>query len=418
MSSPLAIAGVTAVLQHFLGVVYHSPSSVFGSAQVFAKAPDVVQSTLGSGSNSQLVVNLFMHQVTPNAAWRNMNLPRLGSDGRTALQSQPLALDLHYLMTAYATEDSQAEALLSLGVFLLHDNPVFSRQDIRTALNSLPPSYPAPFANALKSSGLADQIEMIKVTPATMNREEMAWLWTALKADYRPTFPFQVSVVLIEPQTSTALSFPVLSRNIGAKPGPPPLLFETELPLGQTAPVQGDEVTVTGQGLMGASRVSLSNARLGILFPPFAPTSVSSGSLKFKVPTDAANLPAGIYSLSVQFTDSVTNDVILGTNSIPFPIAPTVVGTPTAVNNAAGKLVSINCAPDVFRGQTVSLALNSLSAPALAITTPKTSSLSFQFPPVSGTNILVRLRVDAVDSPVSVDWVPKPPVFTGPFVNL
>ena len=39
---------------------------------------------------------------------------------------------------------------------------------------------------------------MLKITPSTLGREEMAWLWTALKADYRPTFPFQVSVVLIE----------------------------------------------------------------------------------------------------------------------------------------------------------------------------------------------------------------------------
>jgi hypothetical protein len=416
MSSPLAIAGVTAVLQHFLGVVYNSPGSVLGSVLVSAVAPDVVQSNLGSGNNAQLQVNLFLHQVTPNPGWRNMDLPRLASDGSTPLQNQPLALDLHYLLTAYATEDSQAEALLSLGVFLLHENPVFARSAIRAALTSPPPTYPAAYAAALKASGLADQIEMIKVTPATMNREELAWLWTALKADYRPTFPFQISVVLIEPQTATTLALPVLSRNIFVKPGPPPLLFETQLALGQTALAQGDTVSVTGQGLAGANRVSLSNPRLGINHPPFAPISVTSSLLTFTVPTNPGNLPAGVYNLRAQFTDTVSNAVILSTNPIAFPIAPTVVGSPAATNNAQGTLVSLTCAPDVLPSQTVSLALGSNAAPAKTFET-QTSALSFQFPTLSG-KFLVRLRVDGVDSPVLVDFNAKPPVFTNPFVTI
>ena len=57
---------------------------------------------------------------------------------------------------------------------------------------------------------------MIKITPATLGREEMAWLWTALKADYRPTFPFQVSVVLLQPQQNTSLALPVLRRHFQA----------------------------------------------------------------------------------------------------------------------------------------------------------------------------------------------------------
>jgi len=416
MSGPLAIAGVTAVLQHFLGVVYNSPGSVLGSVQVSAVAPDVVQSNLGSGNNAQLQVNLFLHQVTPNIGWRNMDMPTLAADGSTRLDNQPLALDLHYLLTAYATEDSQAEALLSLGVFLLHENPVFARSAIRAALTSLPPTYPPAYAAALKASGLADQIEMIKVTPATLNREELAWLWTALKADYRPTFPFQVSVLLIEPQSATTYALPVLSRNIFVKPGPPPLLFETQLALGQTAPAQGDTVSVTGQGLAGVNRVSLSNPRLGINFPPFAPVSVTSSLLTFKVPTSAANLPAGVYNLRAQFADTATNAVILSTNPIAFPIAPVVAGTPTAANNAQGTLVSVNCAPDVRPSQTVTLSLSSNSAPAKTFET-QTNALSFQFPTLSG-KFLVRLRVDGVDSPVGVNFSAKPPVFTGPFVTI
>jgi hypothetical protein len=415
MSTPLAIAGVTGALQYFLNLVYNNPSSVLNGVALSAKAPDVVQSALGTGASAQLQVNLFLHQVTPNVGWRNMNQPRLGGDGTTRLQNQPLALDLHYLLTAYATEDSQAEALLSVAVFFLHQNPVIARSAIRTALGALPPSYSGTYALALQSSGLADQIEMIKITPATLNREELAWLWTALKADYRPTFPFQVSVVLIEPQMPTTYALPVLSRGITARPGPPPLLLEPQLALGQSAPAQGDIVTIVGQGLAGINQVSLSNPRLGISYPPFAPVSASSDSLTFQVPVNAA-FPAGMYSLSAQLVDTATSTVLLGTNPIPLPIAATVVGAPTGTNNAAGTLVSISCAPQVVAGQTVSLSLGSYSAPAQAFSTPA-SSLSFQFPSLSGT-FLVRLRVDGVDSPVQVNWNAKPPAFVNPFVTL
>ena len=102
MSSVLALAGVTAVLQSFLNVVYNNPSSVLGSVAVSAIAPDIVQAGVAGGGNAQLQVNLFLHQVTYNAAWRNNDMPSLAPDGRTRLSNQRLALDLHYLLTAYA----------------------------------------------------------------------------------------------------------------------------------------------------------------------------------------------------------------------------------------------------------------------------------------------------------------------------
>jgi len=417
MSNVLAIPGVTAVLQYFLYTVYNNPTSVLGTVSLSAVAPDVVQANLGSASNSQLQVNLFLHQITPNAAWRNIGLPSLASDGITQLKNQPLALDLHYLLTAYASEDSQAEALLSYAVFLLHENPILPRSQIRAALAGLTtlPTYSPSFAHALSLSGLADQIEMIKITPATLGREEMAWLWTALKADYRPTFPFQVSVVLIEPQFPTSFALPVLSRNISARSGPPPQLFEVQLAVGQNAPVQGGLVTLTGQSLSGASKVALSNPRLGINYLPFAPTTVTDSVITFNVPTDP-NLPSGVYNLTILFADS-SGAVFLATNTLPIALAPTVSGTPTFANNSSGTLVTVSCVPDVLPSQTITLALGSTSATAQTFEA-QTNSISFQFPTLSG-KYLIRLRVDGVDSPIDVDWTAQPhPVFNGPWVTV
>lgn len=423
MSNALAIAGVTAVLQFYLGNVYSGLSALFGGhVNVSAKAPDLLQTEISAGQ-AMNQVNLFMHQVSHNQGWRNQGLPSMSSDGRSLLKNPPLALDLHYLLTAYGSQDWQAEGLLGFAVLMLHQSPVLTRADISNAMAGLPGADPLnPLSSALGSAGLADQIEMIKITPSTLGKEEMAWIWTALKADYRPTFPFQVSVVLIEPQFPTSFPLPVLSRNISAKPGLPPQLFELQLGLGDQAPAQGDTVTVTGQSLNGASLISLVNPRIGINFPPFAPTTVTNNSLTFAVPNSPLGLPPGTYDLSALFTDASGN-VVLSTNKLALEVAPTVSGTPTTANNAAGTLVSLTCAPDVVPGQSVSLSLGSqtggtsLTAPAQIFDT-QTNSLSFQFPTLAAGTYLMVLTVDGVNSPVQVNFAVTPPVFTGPFLTI
>ena len=128
MSNALAISGVTAVLEYLLTGVYSG--SGLGSVAVSAKAPDLVQAGLASGSDSSLQVNLFLHQVTYSAAWRNVGQPSVGADGSTRLKNPPLALDLHYLLTAYASEDCAAEALLGYAIQMMHETPVLARSVI------------------------------------------------------------------------------------------------------------------------------------------------------------------------------------------------------------------------------------------------------------------------------------------------
>ena len=414
MSNALAISGVTAVLQYFLNLVYNNPASVLGSVSVTALAPDIVQNAVGRGSNANLQVNLFMHQVTPNAAWRNVGFPSLAADGVTPLKNPPLALDLHYLLTAYASEDTVAEALLGYALLMLHENPILPRAQIRTALTHLPSSN--PLAAFLSGSGLADQIEMIKITPSILGREELAWIWTAMKADYRPTYSFQVSVVLIEPQLATSFALPVLSRNIGVQAGPLPGLLAVQPPAGQTAPAPGDTVTVTGVSLSGASLVALSYPRIGIQYPPFAPTSVTGASIVFTLPDDPANLPAGVYNLSVQFTNS-SNAVIQSTNILPLAVSPKIILPIGAVNNPpAGTLVTVNCHPQVMPNQSVSLALGGNAVAAQTFETP-TGAPTFQFPTLAAGSYLARLRVDGVESQIGFNLAATPP-FTSPLLTI
>jgi len=412
MSNALAISGVTAVLEYLLNNVYSGAK--LGIVSVSAVAPDLIKSGSPSGSDTPLQVNLFLHQVTYNAAWRNSGQPAVAADGKTRLGNPPLALDLHYLLTAYGSEDCEAEALLGFAIQFMHETPVIPRSQIALGLTSLPGANPV--SGLLATSGLADQFEMLKITPATLGREELAWLWTALKADYRPTFPFLVSVVLIEPQFATTDGLPVLSRNITAQTGPTPQLIEAMPPTGQAAATTGDIVAVSGKSLSGANRVALVHQHLGIQYNPFPPLTVTGTTASFAIPSNPANLPAGLYSLAMQFVDT-SGRIVQSTNSVPLSIAPTL-SAPTVVPNTGGFLITVNSAPEVLPNQSASLALGAMAVPA-QIFDVKTAVLSFQFPSTltSGQH-LARLRIDGVESPVSVNWAAVPPAFTGPWVTV
>jgi hypothetical protein len=439
MSDPLAISAVSAVLQFYLFRMYKQPqvAPVFGgSVKVTSQAPDLVQNSFGKDLTPESQVNLFLHQVTYNAAWRNVGLPSVASDGKTRLSSPPLALDLHYLLTAYGSADWQAEGLLGYALMMLHENSIITRDDVSHALTNLTGSN-SDMIPALKLSTLADQIEMIKITPATLGREEMAWLWTALKADYRPTFPFLVSVVLIQPQRNTRLALPVLSRGVQAIPIQPAQILDIQLPNGQTAAAFNDTVTVTGEFLRGVTQVSLTNSRYALQFPVPA-TNVTDTSLQFVPDTQTtypAGVPPGIYELVAQFTDSTGTTVLQSTNSLPIGLAPTLpdqAQIATKDPKDGTYTVSVNFTPKVWEGQEVSLSLSSTSppippatlfsatAPAKAFTGKNHNSLSFIFPTTLPAGpLLGRLSVDGVPSQVQVDWKAKPlPVFTGPTVTI
>lgn len=424
MTSALGISGVSAVLETALFSVFQS-SSLNGVA-VSAVAPDIVQSRVGSGSDGSPQINLFLHQVTFNAAWRNMDLPSVAADGSTRLANPPLALDLHYLLTAYATEDYEAEALLGYAVQFFFETPILPRNLIRTALSGLPATN--PLSGPLGSSGLADQIEMIKITPATLGREEMAWLWTALKADYRPTFPFQASVVLIQSQAPLLSTLPVLQRVVSAQPSmlpPLPTLTAVNPPGGQPAAVLGDTVTVVGVLLAGATGIFLSNARLGIRQGLPRSSGAGDTSFQFVVPNPTlpppqphpTDLPVGMYLLSAQVPAAPD---VLSTNALPLAIAPRIdpAWAPGTLASGSNVAVTVPCTPYLRAGQQVSLLIGSQEAPADPFS-PTTNAPSFTFPALepTGNPVPVRLRVDGIDSPI-IDMSTSPPVFSGPSVRV
>ena len=167
MSTALGIASVTALLRNLLddGLVDDTVINSVGPVKVSALAPDLIPLT--GDAPSQL--NLFLYQVMPNQGWRNAGLP--SRDGRgDRLTNPPLAVDLHYLVTAYASKDLHAEILLGHAIQILHETPGLSRDAIRRGLgdpglNVDPTNLLPPDLRALSTSELADQVEAIRIAP-------------------------------------------------------------------------------------------------------------------------------------------------------------------------------------------------------------------------------------------------------------
>jgi hypothetical protein len=429
VSSALAIAGVTAVLRDLLndGLVNHNISGVLGSTvTVSTLPPDRILPPNGTEATQ---LNIFLHQVTPNAGWRNEGLPSRDSSGRHRLSNPRLALDLHYLLSAYGAEDLHAEILLGYAMQLLHETPVLSRTAITTALNPSPPvgTTLPPALRALADCGLADQIEQIKIVPEYLGTEEMSKLWTAVQSHYRPTAAYIASVVLIESVLAARASLPVLSRGpvdpvtgrdrgVIAEPSliPPFPTIQKIAPasLQPTANV-GGVVDVTGHHLDGSNTtIILSNARFQI--DQEVAASGSASAVQFILP----DLPVGFYQAVLRLVRPGESEPRIS-NSLALIVGPQITtALPMNVmrDGSGTASITLNFQPQARPGQAASLLLGTREVLADPISVA-TGTLTFIVEDAPVGQHLVRLRVDGVESPL-IDYLAAPPAFFNHRINI
>jgi hypothetical protein len=438
MSSALAIASVTAVLRDLLndGLIARDVPGTLGPVKVSTMAPDRV---FPANGNEPSQLNLFLFQVTPNAAWRNEALPSRNSDGER-ISNPPLALNLHYLLTAYGALDLHAEILLGYGMQLLHETPVLTRNAIRTSL--APPSQVdagdlPPEMRALFTSELAEQVEQIKIIPESPNTEEISRLWSALGGRYRPTAVYQVSVVLIESKRSTRSALPVRARNIYVVPFKQPVIEQIKSQAKTGDPIVSNKPIMAGQNLVIAGRgFDADEVRINIggFEETPADTDISDTQIILAIP---AELRAGVQGVQVihrklMGTPEVSHRGV-ESNLEAFVLRPTI--NPANVVFAAGGgpraraisgTVTVSVNPPVGDEQRVVLLLNQLVPAANPPTETKTDAYSFLAPsrlppnpppgptgssqtiaiPIEGVKAgtyLVRLQVDGAESVLSTD---------------
>jgi hypothetical protein len=414
MSNALALAAITATLRELLEGVLLDSSSIGGPVKVTAQAPDLINTD--AMTSPQL--NLFLYQVTPNAGWANAGLPARDARGeRTAVP--PLALDLHYLLTAYAKEDFQAEIVLGYAMQCLHEWPILPREKLRE-MHAGWKKDGDNLRRALATSNLAEQVEAIKVSPAKMDTEELSKLWTAFQTSYHLTAAYLISVALIESALPARSPLPVLKRgpeDRGARVPPDltppfPALVAVTPPNRQPGVRLGETLTLSGFHLLGEPgdriEVMAKHPRMSAAVDLELENGPTATEIRARVPDDSHNLPAGSYALSVGYKKN--GHIYRTTNQLPFSLAPALTQH-AAKRDAKGKVtLEVKCTPQVWQGQRASLLLNDREAIAGSFKGDKTDTFKFTFGDIPSGDYWLRLRVDGVES-LLVNRAVTPPEF-------
>jgi hypothetical protein len=415
VSSPLALGAVSAVLRNLLDNGFINVGLPVSPVKVTAVAPDTIKL---DNSNEPPSLNLFLYRTSLNQGWAEVGLPSFDDNG-TRISSPPLALNLHYLLTAYGSSDFQAEILLGYAMHLLHERPVLDRDAIRRALDPSPlgATILPPAFQALTASDLADQVEGVTITPEPMDTEEMSRLWSAIQAHYRPTTSYVVSVVLIEARKPSRTPLPVLTRGpvdpttgrdrgVVVEPSllPPfPTIVHVEPPLEQPAARLGETVRLKGHHLDGTSTVVRFAHRL--LDAPnevVVGASTDSTGIDVTLPSGAGaeqDWPAGVYFVTASLVRPGETDP-RESNVAAMLLAPEPQLPPTTVSrNATTRRVTVtlDVKPQLRPAQDAQLTLGGDSAHVDAHSTA-TSTLTFEFGDVPPGAQWVRLTVDGVES--------------------
>ena len=133
--------------------------------RVTARSPDKARD---AGSGRQ--INLFLYHVSEDAS---------RTDLHSAQQGRPyLALNLHYLLTAYGPDDqemnSTGHAVLTEAMRILHGNPVIV-------------------------SGQPGSVEAVRLHVAlhALNVDDLFKLWAAFQTPYQISVAYEVGTVLV-----------------------------------------------------------------------------------------------------------------------------------------------------------------------------------------------------------------------------
>ena len=405
MSNHLAFATVTETLR---GLLAAAVKDVVPGAGATHERPDATVLQTATG------VNVFLYQVTPNAAWRNADLPTRRSDGTAVLRPQA-AFDLHYLLTFHGKEsDYEPQRVLGLVARILHSQPVLSRKMV-DAVQSV---------TGLAGSDLAEQAELVRFAPLGLSLEELSKLWSVFfQVPYKLSLAYQASVVLIDAEVTVEPALPVRARNLYIVPFRQPEVDEVRADAGPGLPIlPGDTIVLRGRNLRGeAIQVRVGGAEV---VPD--PGQVSDGEIRVVLP---AGLPAGVLGAQVVHRRWMGTPPTLhaGTESnvAPFVLRPKIKKVPDPVTGpnhdvtisaATGgiRTVTVGIEPVVKKAQRVVLLLNLLGDP-VPLTDPRAFSAVAQprdddTDPVrfklgglpSDVPLLVRVQVDGAESPLEV----------------
>jgi hypothetical protein len=406
MSNYLAIATVTATLRDLVKTV----------AEEIIPGTEVTMGPPKGAEDSTPGINVYLYQVMPNTALRNVDLPTRRNNG-TLTQRPVTALDLYYLLSFYGKDNElEPQRLLGSVAEIVHRQPVLSLEMIRSTIAST--SY-------LAGSNLDQQVERVKLLPLPLNLEEFSKLWSAFfHTPYTLSVVYQASVVLIEGKESPPAALPVRTRELYVRPFRHPVIEEITSQSPEGEPPWADQPILAGHMLLIAGK-QLRGDFTRVLIGGVAADPTSISDTRISLPLSSPLVPSGSLRAGVQGIQ-VIHKIMMGkppaphagveSNVAAFVLRPRI-DNPTPWDSAALDATFI---PMVGKKQRVFLLLNEMYPPpkrpphAYRFEAPKdngiteehiteTEKIKFAISGVQPGEYLVRVQVDGAESPVEVD---------------
>jgi Pvc16 N-terminal domain/IPT/TIG domain len=418
MSNALAIATVTETLRNLL-MQYIDAAQVTG-AQVSTISPDQPHGQLAIPG-----INIFLYQITPNAALRNQDLPTR-THGGTLLKKPQAAVDLHYLLTFYGDYATlEPQRLLGAATLALHASPVLPRSLIQAVQTG---------NTFLNTSNLDTQTEQIRFNPVVFSLEELSKLWSfLLKIDYVLSTAYVASVVLIDadvPMPATPL--PAVSYSLGMQAMRQPVITQVVASPIAGAPITaGSDITIIGSNLTARSGGATQVLIDGIAQTP---ASITPGSITLTLP---GGLAAGAQTAQVMQPLMLGMPPVLhpGTGATSgiaaFVLSPMIApGSPPGsyaisvvpgFGSPPGPAIEVSVIPAVQTGQRAVLQLLPLASPASGARlfdggtqTASSGTLTIPILDLPSGTYAVRVLVDGAQSPLvlGAGGVPAAPLIT------
>lgn len=289
-----AIAAVSMTLQRLLAErMAPAPHSVTPPVVTIGAPPE----TTDELESPQ--VNLFLYRVCENAALQSEPPRRRGQRG--GFGKPPLALDLHFLLTAYGQSNTDsagpqpavrdeiiAHQLLGDAMRILHDYAI------------LTPSIRDKRGGSILEAPLGASPERVKLTLQPLSLEDLSKVWTALSRPFRASAAYEATVVLIDSElrdrpVQHVGPRPLEGPHVHAVSGSTPIITSVHAAQRPSALVRaGETLVVEGDGLLG----SQTQVDLGDLTGAGVVTSATDDRLTVVVPNDP-RLGAGVHGLRV-----------------------------------------------------------------------------------------------------------------------
>jgi len=327
-------------------------------------------------------LNWFLYGITPSPSFRNMEHPLTGPSNRRG--APPLAVELHYLLTAYGAPPTTAgdeEQIIHVALAAVMRR--FTESAIVGLGSPFLPTTPAP-----------QLVEPLRFTLETLDLENASKIWTAATRPMRLSVTYRVSLVVVEQQLRASSGPPVTTPRVVVSPSMGPRLGTP-----QPARIGGDEITtVAVTGTVTGLRYLLSAAPgdpAGAPADGWPMTVVSeeAGLVRLRLPRH--DLVAGDRRLDVA---SVVEGLSAARDSVALTVAPTVTTPPAPV--AVGTPVTLTTA---HTGADTEAFLDGVPMPASGVT--PTSVTVTVLGPIGEHRITLRSG-QVAGTPVPVEVTP------------